>query len=292
MVEKYHSWRSTGLRKQGTASHYYYEMARSHLKGHDDNITLERVQAQLMLGYYEWSICKGRAAWLIIGDAIRSAQVLNLHIDDPKEANKHTLDPFQKDASPDTIELSDVTSTAERFIDREISRRTFWSCFILDRYLSGGKGRPSNISVEDISIQLPCSETAFRNGREVKTPFLGEESQDVSRRMEEEHASKHGMESLRANGTETTSAHSDHARPDSSEAVRWEIGRDQSALCHYIKAMDLFKAIFKWSLLGGRRYVNVFEDISNLALANIWKELIRKHHLGTRFRLYRNIRID
>lgn len=57
------------------------------------------------------------------------------------------------------------------FIDREIKRRTMWSCFILDRYLSTGRSRP-HMDVTTLEIQLPCSEDDFRFGSNVKTELL------------------------------------------------------------------------------------------------------------------------
>ena len=60
---------------------------------------------------------------------------------------------------------------SQAFVAREIKRRTMWSCFILDRYLSSGRARPQ-MSVETLHIQLPCSEEDFRFGTNVKTEFL------------------------------------------------------------------------------------------------------------------------
>lgn len=60
---------------------------------------------------------------------------------------------------------------SQAFVSREIKRRTMWSCFILDRYLSSGRARPQ-MSVETLHIQLPCSEEDFRFGTNVKTELL------------------------------------------------------------------------------------------------------------------------
>ena len=69
---------------------------------------------------------------------------------------------------PDSSPRSDEQSQ----IQREIKRRTVYSIFILDRYQASGRFRPQNISIEDIHVQLPCSEEDFRFGVSVKTGSL------------------------------------------------------------------------------------------------------------------------
>ena len=53
-----------------------------------------------------------------------------------------------------TVELS--------FIDREIRRRTMWSCFLMDRFNSSGTDRPTFIKEETIKVQLPIREKFFQ----------------------------------------------------------------------------------------------------------------------------------
>jgi hypothetical protein len=53
-----------------------------------------------------------------------------------------------------TVELS--------FIDREIRRRTMWSCFLMDRFNSSGTDRPTFVKEESIKVQLPIKEKYFQ----------------------------------------------------------------------------------------------------------------------------------
>lgn len=66
-------------------------------------------------------------------------------------------------------------SDEQSLIQREIKRRTAYSCFILDRYQASGRCRPQNINIEDIHVQLPCSEEDFQFGINVTTSTLMEQ---------------------------------------------------------------------------------------------------------------------
>ena len=79
------------------------------------------------------------------GMAQRMAYALQLHQDldhDPKRSAGN--------------EKSELT-----FTDREIRRRTMWSCFLLDRFSSSGTDRPAFVGPEYIRAQLPIREKLF-----------------------------------------------------------------------------------------------------------------------------------
>lgn len=113
--------------------------------------SIENVQALLMLGLYEWSQTRGLSAWLNVGMAIRLAFSLGLaYIDDQGHQ------PINDSRTP-------LPSTYPRdgAMEKEVRRRTLWSCFIMDRMLSAGKNRPTMISIERLAVQLPCSDDQF-----------------------------------------------------------------------------------------------------------------------------------
>jgi hypothetical protein len=153
------------------ASEYYADVLTKALGGLRMSMTVasvERVQAFLMLGLYEWSQARprvgGMAAWMYVGVAIRMAQALGLGDGDrePGKAfkNRH-LKPAQQ-----------TMPVGQRIIAKEIRRRTMFSCLILDRLLGCGKDRVSTIRSEDLLIQLPCSEVSFDLSEDVYTGFL------------------------------------------------------------------------------------------------------------------------
>jgi hypothetical protein len=109
----------------------------------------------------------------------------------------------------------------EAFVCREIKRRTMWSCFIIDRYLSSGRARPQ-MDVETLHIQLPCSADDFRLGTNVKTEFLhlgGEPLQQDNGLRNRQFA---------------------------------PFGTD-SDLSIYIRLVEIWGRFSKWSCAGGRR---------------------------------------
>lgn len=85
------------------------------------------------------SILAGRQnqSWIKVGLAVRFSQDLRL-----------TMEPDPA-LSP---------------IEREESRRTFWSVYLLDRLSSCGRNRPMVFRDEDCKVFLPSSEIAFRRG--------------------------------------------------------------------------------------------------------------------------------
>ncbi|KAK7624233.1 fungal-specific transcription factor domain-containing protein [Phyllosticta citricarpa] len=217
------------------AAEYYASACRANLDRKDEGSPdLQRVQALLMLGLHEWGMCRGSKAWIAVGMAIRSAQLLGLQHE---------------------TELDDMLQA--RSAGLETKRRTFWSCFIMDRFLSSGKYRPQMLNVSDLRIQLPCSERAFLFGEKVKTLMLGEEAQDVASRSQLHTqrkastmlGSKHGSPN---GGTPVSSDRSAFGK-DEDEDSRWEVGGDEGILSRYVKVLDLYGRIVKWSCSGGRR---------------------------------------
>ena len=108
------------------------------------NITILIVY--LILGLHEFGTCQGGRSWMLGGMAQRMAYALQLHKD---------LDHYP--SSRQRAEQSELT-----FTDREIRRRTMWSCFLMDRFNSSGTERPIFISEQYIRAQLPIKESYFQ----------------------------------------------------------------------------------------------------------------------------------
>jgi hypothetical protein len=132
--------------------------------------SVERVQAFLMLGLYEWTEAKsktgGLGAWMYVGLAIRMAQALRLGFGDKDNASS-----LRSSRADSQISRASISSS-QTIVDKEIRRRTMFSCLILDRMLACGKERVSTIRSEDLQIQLPCSEVSFDLSENVLMSFL------------------------------------------------------------------------------------------------------------------------
>jgi hypothetical protein len=108
------------------------------------NITILIVY--LILGLHEFGTCQGGRSWMFGGMAQRMAYALQLHMDldhDPKSR-----------AQSETNALT--------FTDREIRRRTMWSCFLMDRFNSSGTDRPIFVGEQYIRAQLPVKESYYQ----------------------------------------------------------------------------------------------------------------------------------
>ncbi|KAK8118993.1 C6 transcription factor [Apiospora kogelbergensis] len=157
------------------ASEYYADtltMALGPLRTTMRVASVERVQALLMLGLYEWGQTRpqsgGLAAWMYVGSAIRMAQFLKLGFGDKDSKSR----PGSEEPPSLGHNSKSSVSPSQAIQDQEVKRRTMFSCFILDRMLACGKERSSIMRAEDLQIQLPCPEDRFDLSVPVQTLFL------------------------------------------------------------------------------------------------------------------------
>ncbi|SMR58755.1 unnamed protein product [Zymoseptoria tritici ST99CH_1E4] len=248
------------------ASEYYAAAANERVanlwmdnKGHD----IERTQAILMLGLHEWGMCRGAKAWLAIGTAIRAAQAMGLQYeldldDEPMsrslalngEAERMGVYSNRKGSSSESM-------GEDAFIRQEIRRRTFWSCYIMDRYLSSGKYRPQMLHARELRIQLPASERSFLFAEKVRTLMLGEEDKTTAGtgRAEVQHHRQQSV--MRGRSTPEPSAASSPQKQSQQETEeekgRLETGADEGLVSRYVKILEIYGKVIKWSCSGGRR---------------------------------------
>lgn len=126
------------------ASEFFAEKAQANIFSSMDCPSVPDVQSLCLLAMHHWGSGRGIRAYLFLGMAARMAQMF----------------------------LPQATTRDEDFIPAESARRAIWTCFIMDQFLSCGKGRPAFIRSEELQIQLPCSEDDFHFGSAVNTPTL------------------------------------------------------------------------------------------------------------------------
>ncbi|OAL01971.1 hypothetical protein IQ06DRAFT_292740 [Phaeosphaeriaceae sp. SRC1lsM3a] len=113
------------------------------LKRYDaPNITILIVY--LLLGLHEFGTCQGGRSWMFGGMAQRMAYALQLH-------KENEYDPLVNEADRKPLSAT----------DREIRRRTMWSCFLMDRFNSSGTDRPLFVHEQYIEVQLPVKEHLY-----------------------------------------------------------------------------------------------------------------------------------
>lgn len=172
--------------------------------------SLDGIQALLMLGLYEWGQTRGLSAWVYVGIAIRLAQSMALAYEDDPHSRTHT--PKSSNRLGPSLQLP----PREEATEKEVKRRTLWSCFIMDRMLSAGKFRPNMISVETLRVQLPCSDDQFLFVHNAHTGFLNSDW------LEEAPVP---------------------SKPANEDGV----------LSSYIRLVEIFGRFSEWSYAGGRR---------------------------------------
>jgi Fungal specific transcription factor domain len=91
--------------------------------------TLETVQSLLLMCYYLQGTVELKESWNLAGLMIRTAISLGLHLN-PR--------------------ANDILS-----VEREVRKRSWWGCFVLDRTLSMKFGLPPFLRIEDGNVDLP-----------------------------------------------------------------------------------------------------------------------------------------
>ncbi|KAI1416245.1 hypothetical protein F5Y13DRAFT_206254 [Hypoxylon sp. FL1857] len=96
-----------------------------------DEPSIDALQALLLLVTAFTAVGKGKKAYMLLTNAIGMAMALELHREVDLQAR--------------------ITA-----VEREMRRRLFWTCYLLDRFMACGSKRPCLISDRTILLRLPC----------------------------------------------------------------------------------------------------------------------------------------
>jgi hypothetical protein len=154
--------------------------------------------------------------------------------------------------------LTSAKSSEDAFILQEIRRRTFWSCYIMDRYLSSGKYRPQMLHARELRIQLPASERSFLFAEQVRTLMLGEEYKRVGGpgRADLQTQRQQSVMLATTSTPEPNGSSSPRGNPvpqSDDDKTRLEVGTDEGLVSRYVKILEIYGKVVKWSCAGGRR---------------------------------------
>ena len=229
-----------------------------------------------MLALHEWGTGQGAQANQCLGLAVRGAQTLGLHQEDGSDDSWDLVEALVRGLAPvPYLGIDGQTSNsggadremlldpdgAEAFIAEETRRRTFWSCFILDRYMASGARRPTMIRPDDVQLQLPCGEKTWAFGTRACTSGLQNLPHGMSYmlpakrtlyRQLKDGAGVRMMDELRRVVKEAhgSGGYMDHAGDD---AVVNEDEQNESPLSRMVRLVDMWEQVVRWSLSGGRR---------------------------------------
>ena len=261
-IAQYHAARAAGVGGAETAaSEHYADALRTacftcHGRAGLAPPTLPQVQALLMLALHEWSRNRTEEAYQYVGLAMRGAYTLGLHEVDKAASSWDVNDAAWRAMLPlrsantaeqgheNTAENLQDPDSADAVIDEETHRRTFWSCFLLDQYLSVGGRRPPAISARTLGCQLPCGERAWVFGLRTCTRCLDGSVSDIRGLLRV----KRSLHQHRK-GAEIRNEDDMHA------TVMDELGQDEPLLSRVIRAAEIWGWVAQWSCSGGFRFV-------------------------------------
>ncbi|ESZ96249.1 hypothetical protein SBOR_3407 [Sclerotinia borealis F-4128] len=120
-------------------------------------VCIQLVQARLILALYYFAINNSSYSWDFCGSAVRAAAGLKLNIEIEKSDDAYlSTFPFGLDSRGYA----------------ECRRRTFWSCYIMDRFNGYGSGHLSMVDPKHVYLRLPCDEHSFENQVDFKNPLF------------------------------------------------------------------------------------------------------------------------
>ncbi|KAF9134133.1 hypothetical protein BGW39_008048 [Mortierella sp. 14UC] len=109
----------------------FYERAKELIKEEYDNSQIGTVQALLLMAIQQMGFCESQRAWLYVGMAIRMAEDLGLNYDLPEQE-----------------QIRNPVLAEQR-------RRTWWSCYVVERLVCAGLGRPLSITQQHCETGFP-----------------------------------------------------------------------------------------------------------------------------------------
>jgi hypothetical protein len=120
---------------------------------------IDMVQCLLLISQLKWSQGNVYAAWMCTGNAVRMFQAL----EDMSQVQNVVPSPT------DQARPFEARETVWR---RETTRRTYWTCFLMDRMLACSGSRPRILASPSPTIPLPSSEDDWELGVACETPVI------------------------------------------------------------------------------------------------------------------------
>ena len=121
------------------------------------HFSVQLVQSRSLLSLYYFATANPGDAWDFCGSALRAASGLKLNLELEKG---------------DDAQLPAWLFGLNRAAYAECRRRTFWSCYTIDRFNGYSSGHTSIVNSEDIFLRLPSDTPSFEDQEEVENPYF------------------------------------------------------------------------------------------------------------------------
>ncbi|QUC19082.1 uncharacterized protein UV8b_03323 [Ustilaginoidea virens] len=140
------------------------------LDSQQEQVELERIQAWLLLAYYEILRKTEHQALLTAERAFRLLQLSGLFNVDARGIDSSTASTCSPSSSPSRAFSSAPSPAAaspeDSWIEVEEKRRTLWTAFVLDRLSTMLNNQPLRLHEEIIRTRLPMPEAEFQDGHQ------------------------------------------------------------------------------------------------------------------------------
>ena len=95
---------------------------------------MQNVQTLLLLALHDFGAKEGQKAWMFAGMAMRMASALRLNreVDEDSVGEEDTTGGEELQIAYGDPERLPVSKANVSWTEREVRRRTFWACFIMD----------------------------------------------------------------------------------------------------------------------------------------------------------------
>ncbi|KAF2120915.1 hypothetical protein BDV96DRAFT_280848 [Lophiotrema nucula] len=235
------------------ASEHYASEARARLDRRGSDAlpmkSLIRAQAYLMLSMHEHMMGRGEEAYIYVGRAIEQVHFEMIHLDQDLDKLSRTSQARGSESmNPYSQSQARREPDEEERVDQEVRRRTLWSCFSLDKYVSNGEYRPSRLTADQFKTQLPGTDRIFLWGQNVRTKMLNEDTQKFNERFEKMRELERSLSSGTRPDDRTA-----HKLPMKVPEPIVEIDDAEGHLTHAIRALDHYGRINLWCCTGGRK---------------------------------------
>ncbi|VUC34746.1 unnamed protein product [Clonostachys rosea] len=119
-----------------------------------DNLSIESLQALIIVAFTDISNGEASQAWSIIGSLTRTVEYLQLTIESDHQEDKPMLRPLS------------IVPPPQNWTEEEERRRVFWIIFSLDRW-------NTSLTSDDVRRRLPADGGLWHKEEGVTTPFFG-----------------------------------------------------------------------------------------------------------------------
>lgn len=133
-----------------------------------ESFSVENLQALIICAFDTIGSGRGPSAWSIVGSMARTAEQLQLSIEDEPGS-------YPSNETQTLVQRMHFLPPCKSWTEREERRRVFWNIFLMDRFCSIATGWNVCLTSADVKRRLPCEGQLWEEGKPLRipTPYFG-----------------------------------------------------------------------------------------------------------------------